>query len=63
MQRIPLLSDLPIIGELFKNRNVSRKRTELTVFITPRIVPPGTTIPQPVFTGPGTLPGAKPLPK
>ena len=37
-QGIPLLSDIPGIGDLFATNNRSGQRTELVVFITPRIV-------------------------
>ncbi|MGE0874360.1 MAG: type IV pilus secretin PilQ [Burkholderiales bacterium] len=36
--QVPLLGDLPYIGFLFKNRATSNQKTELLVFITPRIV-------------------------
>jgi len=36
--RIPLLSDLPIIGQLFKGRNSQQSVSELIVFVTPSIV-------------------------
>lgn len=36
--RIPLLSDLPIIGNLFKGRSSSTNTSELIVFVTPSIV-------------------------
>jgi type IV pilus assembly protein PilQ len=36
--RVPLLGDLPIIGWLFKNSAVATSKTELLVFITPRIM-------------------------
>lgn len=35
---IPLLSDLPILGNLFKSTNNIKDRTELLVLITPRVV-------------------------
>ena len=35
---IPLLSQLPIVGELFKSRSTSKKRSDVIVTITPRIV-------------------------
>jgi general secretion pathway protein D len=35
---VPLLSDVPVVGELFSFNDRSRKRTELIVFITPRII-------------------------
>jgi type IV pilus assembly protein PilQ len=36
--KIPLLGDMPLIGWMFKNSVVSTGKTELLVFITPRIV-------------------------
>jgi type IV pilus assembly protein PilQ len=36
--KVPLLGDLPLVGWLFKNSAVSTGKTELLVFITPRIV-------------------------
>jgi len=36
--KVPLLGDLPVIGWMFKNSSVSTGKTELLVFITPRIV-------------------------
>ena len=42
--RIPLLGDLPYIGWLFKNREWIDDKTELLVFITPRIMAEGLSI-------------------
>jgi type IV pilus assembly protein PilQ len=36
--KIPFLGDLPLIGGLFRNTTTSSRKTELLVFITPRIV-------------------------
>ncbi|MBX3111866.1 MAG: type II and III secretion system protein [Fimbriimonadaceae bacterium] len=36
--RIPLLSDLPIIGQLFRGRTQNQGTSELIVFVTPSIV-------------------------
>ena len=36
--QVPFLGDLPLIGFLFKNKTTSSTKTELLVFITPRIV-------------------------
>lgn len=36
--KIPLLGDIPFLGWLFKNKTETKKRRELLVFITPRIV-------------------------
>jgi general secretion pathway protein D len=35
---IPILSDIPVLGNLFKTTSNSKSRTELLVLITPRIV-------------------------
>lgn len=37
-ERVPFLGDLPYVGFLFKAKTRSRSRSELLVFITPRIV-------------------------
>jgi len=39
-QAIPLLSQLPIVGNLFKSRNNNKNRTELLVLVTPHLVRP-----------------------
>ena len=36
--KTPFLGDLPLIGALFRNTNISDTKTELLVFITPRLV-------------------------
>lgn len=36
--RIPILSDLPIIGQLFQGRNSSKSSSELLIFVTPVIL-------------------------
>lgn len=36
--RVPFLADLPVVGNLFRNSGISKKRTELLVFITPRVL-------------------------
>jgi len=38
INKVPLLGDIPYLGWLFKNRLLSTKKTELLVFITPKIV-------------------------
>jgi type IV pilus assembly protein PilQ len=38
INKVPLLGDIPIIGYLFQNRVKSTRKTELLVFITPKIV-------------------------
>ncbi len=36
--KVPLLGDIPVLGYLFKNNAKVRNRTELLVFLTPRIL-------------------------
>ena len=38
VQQVPLLGDLPILGNLFKRRTVSTSTQELLFFVTPKIV-------------------------
>jgi len=40
ISKVPLLGDIPILGELFKSRDLRQNRTELLVLVTPRIVQP-----------------------
>ena len=36
--KVPLFGDIPVIGWLFKNSTTTTSKTELLVFITPRVV-------------------------
>ncbi|MGE5128939.1 MAG: type IV pilus secretin PilQ, partial [Sphingomonadaceae bacterium] len=36
--QVPLLGDIPVVGYLFRNKATSTSKTELLVFITPKIV-------------------------
>jgi general secretion pathway protein D len=36
---VPFLGDLPIIGSLFRTRNINNANTELLIFITPTVLP------------------------
>lgn len=38
LSKVPILGDIPIIGELFKYHNDSKEKTEIIILITPRIV-------------------------
>ncbi len=38
IQKVPILGDIPILGNLFRNTVKSKGRTELVVFLTPHIV-------------------------
>jgi len=37
-RRVPILSSIPVLGELFKSRRFERRETELAIFVTPTIV-------------------------
>ena len=45
VQKIPLLGNLPILGNLFKSTSFNRNETELLIFITPTIVDPNEYMP------------------
>ena len=36
--QVPFLGDLPVIGNAFKNRSKSSNKTEMLIFITPRVI-------------------------
>ncbi|MHB9036220.1 MAG: type II secretion system protein GspD [Armatimonadota bacterium] len=36
--KVPLLGDLPIIGSLFRHSKTTKERTEIVIFLTPKIV-------------------------
>ncbi|MDE2401490.1 MAG: type IV pilus secretin PilQ [Burkholderiales bacterium] len=38
VQKVPLLGDIPYLGVLFKNNSRSSKRSELLIFLTPKVV-------------------------
>ena len=58
LTKIPILGDIPILGELFKSRGIRDRRTELLVVVTPELVQAGEVSPK-VPTG---EPGASPTP-
>jgi pilus assembly protein CpaC len=69
--KVPVLSSIPLIGDLFKSQSKDRTKTELLVLVTPRIVAPipaGTPLPSLKFPS-GFLdsippkPGEKPSPQ
>jgi pilus assembly protein CpaC len=41
MQKTPFLSDIPVLGEFFKNKDYVRGLTELVILVTPEILGPG----------------------
>jgi type II secretory pathway component GspD/PulD (secretin) len=36
--KVPLLGDIPILGSAFKNESRGTQRTEIIIFITPKII-------------------------
>jgi type IV pilus assembly protein PilQ len=36
--KVPYLGDIPLLGNLFKNKSRSTSKTELLIFITPKVV-------------------------
>jgi pilus assembly protein CpaC len=59
LTKIPILGDIPILGELFRSRALRQRRTELVVLVTPALVMASDSAP-PVPTG---EPGATPDPE
>jgi pilus assembly protein CpaC len=58
LTKIPILGDIPVLGELFKSRSLRQRRTELVVLVTPSLVMASDTAP-PIPTGePGPAPDA-----
>lgn len=58
--KIPILSDIPLLGRVFRNESVTNSRNELVIVVTPHLVIPGSTaLPGPPLS---TLPTAQPLP-
>ena len=40
VSKVPLLGHIPIRGELFKSRNFIDRKTELAIYVTPRLATP-----------------------
>jgi pilus assembly protein CpaC len=38
--KVPLLGHIPILGELFKSRSFIERKTELAIYVTPRLIAP-----------------------
>src|SRR5258708_6330470 len=41
VSKVPLLGHIPILGELFKSRNFVDGKTQLAIYVTPRVMAPG----------------------
>jgi len=44
-EQVPWLGDIPILGNLFKQRNSKDNNSELLIFVTPKILKPEVTTP------------------
>jgi type IV pilus assembly protein PilQ len=44
VNKVPWLGDIPILGNLFKNTNVTKNKDELLIFVTPKIVRQGVNV-------------------
>jgi len=40
LNKVPGIGDIPILGELFRSRNIQKSNTELLVLVTPHIIDP-----------------------
>ena len=50
LSKVPGIGDIPVLGQLFRSRNINKSHTELLVFVTPHIMDPvrvATTPPAP----------------
>jgi pilus assembly protein CpaC len=55
LSKVPVLGNVPVLGQLFRSRQTNKVNTELLVVITPRFVKPfaeGETVPMPNFPMP-----------
>jgi pilus assembly protein CpaC len=56
LTKIPILGDIPILGELFRSRSLRQRRTELVVIVTPQLVMASDSAPAVPTGEPGTTP-------
>jgi Flp pilus assembly secretin CpaC len=40
LSKLPFIGDIPILGNLFKSRDIQRNRTDLILLVTPEITDP-----------------------
>lgn len=50
VDRIPFLGELPMVGALFRTNNISNTRSELLIFVTPKIINPFANVKKPYPT-------------
>jgi pilus assembly protein CpaC len=62
--KVPVLGDLPVLGNLFKSKSINKTREELVIVVTPHIVQPlaaGATKPSASFPEPFMPPPSAPV--
>ena len=55
--KIPLVGDIPVVGGLFRNKNLNVIRNELIIVVTPHVVPAGSS--PAIFQSPPVLPTSR----
>jgi pilus assembly protein CpaC len=60
LTKIPILGDIPILGELFRSRALRQRRTELVVLVSPHFVMASDTAPRVPTGEPGNSPPVTP---
>ena len=63
MEKIPLLSSVPLLGKLFQSRTLNKTNNELLVIVTPEIVHPAATAKMPQLAFPTPLWGDDKVPR
>ena len=38
VSKVPFLGDIPFLGNLFRNKNRSKSKAELLIFVTPKVM-------------------------
>ena len=38
LSKVPFLGDIPLLGNLFRNKNRTKSKAELLVFVTPKVM-------------------------
>src|ERR1044072_1449989 len=61
LSRIPIVSDIPVIGNLFKSKSFEKKETELMFFVTAHLVKPENSDDLPTMRGIDGLKNGSPL--
>ncbi len=51
VSKVPLLGSIPILGELFKSRQFVERKTQLAIYVTPRLVSPASDRVQELIQG------------